>query len=134
MCLCGSEKNYPDCCGKYHQGELPETALQLMRSRYTAYAMDNPDYIITTTHPKNPGYRLDRELWTKEIHAFSQGTQFEKLDILDFTPGEKVAYVTFKAHLTQNGQDASFTERSRFEKVDGRWLYHSGIIRMKDEG
>jgi SEC-C motif-containing protein len=96
--------------------------------------MDNTDYIIATTHPNNPTYRPDKELWKKEIHAFSQGTQFKKLDILDFTPGEQVAYVTFKAHLTQNGQDVSFTERSRFERVDGRWLYHSGEISQKAEG
>ena len=30
--------------------------------------------------------------------------------------------------LKQNAQDTSFIEKSRFEKVDGMWLYHSGEI------
>lgn len=37
-CPCQSGHQYADCCGKFHLREaFPETAEQLMRSRYTAY-------------------------------------------------------------------------------------------------
>jgi len=38
------------------------------------------------------------------------------------------ATVTFVAHLSQNQQDASFTEKSYFEKVNGKWLYLNGEL------
>jgi uncharacterized protein YchJ len=33
------------------------------------------------------------------------------------------ATVTFRALLLQGGKDASFTEISLFERVNGRWFY-----------
>ena len=36
-----------------------------------------------------------------------------------------VGWVTFCATLMQAGRDVSFTEKSRFERVNGRWPYHS---------
>jgi SEC-C motif-containing protein len=120
-CPCHSGKVYGKCCGPYHQGHQgrsPENALALMRSRYAAYALGLADYILQTTHPLNPQPK-DRE----QILFFSKQTEFCGLDILSFEDGEKIAYVTFTAHLRQNGQDAPFTEKSEFEKVDGRWMY-----------
>ncbi len=45
----------------------PSSAQQMMRSRYSAYAMAKPDYIIKTTHPKNREYKQDIDKWTIEI-------------------------------------------------------------------
>jgi len=127
-CPCHSGATYRECCKRYHDGVLPETALQLMRSRFSAYAMKLPEYIIDTTHPENPAYRNDRAKWKKEIESFSESTVFEGLEILDFVPGEIKAIVTFTAVLHQEDRDATFTEKSFFEKVDGRWLYHTGVM------
>ena len=99
-----------------------------MRSRYSAYAMGNAKYIIETTHPKNSQFQTNCLQWEQEILQFCKNTIFEKLEILDFTDGEKIAYVTFRAHLKQNGTNASFKEKSAFEKVKKRWLYLSGEI------
>jgi len=123
LCRCHSRKLYKDCCKKFHDGEKPATAEQLMRSRYCAYAMGLADYIMKTTHVKNPRYQKDQEKWKNEILLFSRGTVFEDLAILDFVDGQKEAFVTFKATLKQGDQDASFTEKSRFLKEDGQWLY-----------
>lgn len=120
-CPCGSQKAYAQCCGRFHSGELPKTALELMRSRYSAYALELIDYIIKTTHPKNTPQ--DRVRWKKELLHFAQNTSFEELTILEFTEEGDRAYVTFFAKLSQNGRDASFMERSQFEKLAGRWLY-----------
>jgi SEC-C motif-containing protein len=98
-----------------------------MRSRYSAYALGLADYIMATTHPKNPTYITNHKKWRKEILAFSNNTQFVGLDILQFVDGKEEALVAFTAHLKQQNQEASFTEESRFEKVHGRWLYLHGI-------
>jgi SEC-C motif-containing protein len=128
QCPCCSGKQYQDCCATYHRGKEPENALVLMRSRYSAYALHLADYIIHTTHPDNPHYQIDRNKWRGEILNFSKMTYFEKLEILDFSPGEEKALVTFTAHLKQNGSDATFTEQSQFEKYQGRWVYYNGKI------
>lgn len=123
-CPCGSGKFYKHCCRPFHQGENPKDALALMRSRYSAYAMNNADYIIDTTHPDNPVANRNRD----EILQFCQNTSFLQLTIHHFIHGQKTAYVLFTAHLEQGGQDATFTEKSRFEKVDGKWLYHTAQV------
>ena len=92
-----------------------------MRSRYAAYALGKSRYIMETTASQ----REDRDVWRAEIERFSAGTRFTGLEILSVEPGEEVAFVTFRAGLEQAGQDASFTERSRFVRR-GRWLYESG--------
>ena len=127
-CPCGSGKTYAACCSPFHKGLLPINALQLMRSRYTAYVLNLPAYIIQTTHLENPHYCQDLALWTREISTFSLQSQFKKLDILDFQENQESATVTFVAHLSQNGQDATFKEKSEFKKVEGRWLYFSGVV------
>jgi len=128
LCQCGSNELYSQCCGKYHRGTLPENALKLMRSRYTAYQRQMPEYIISTTHPENPYYLQDTEKWNSNILFFSKNTEFIGLEIINFTDGQKEAFVTFQAILKQNGKDASFIEKSRFEKVNGKWLYKDGVF------
>ncbi len=128
LCPCGSGHEYLICCKKYHSGAEAENALALMRSRYAAYAMNEPLYIIHTTHPRNPKHQTDVEGWEKNITEFCLNTFFERLEILEFQDGEDEAFVTFTAHLKQGKSNATFTEKSRFNKLDGRWLYLDGII------
>ena len=56
LCPCNSGKKYSNCCKTLHDGVFPESALSLMRSRYSAYALQKSEYIIHTTHPDNPNY------------------------------------------------------------------------------
>lgn len=123
LCPCCSGKTYESCCEPYHKGLLPDNALQLMRSRYCAYALNLPDYIIETTDPLNPHYSKNTFSWRRSIIKFSTHSIFQKLEILDFQENGSLATVTFTAHLLQGTHDATFTEKSLFEKVDGRWLY-----------
>lgn len=126
LCPCGSQENYDTCCGKFHRGETPATPLQLMRSRYTAYAKGLSSYIMETTHPASPSYQKDRNKWEKEILHFSKYTQFKKLDILDQKEGVVVFHVTL---ASLQGEDCSFTEESFFQKREGKWLYLRGNIK-----
>lgn len=121
-CPCGSRLKYKKCCYVYHDGVNADDALKLMVTRYSAYAAEDASYIMRTTHPQNPDYKEDRVVWTKEIDNFCRGTEFLGLEVLDFEESEEEAFVTFKAKLS----DGTMTEKSRFLKVDGRWLYHSG--------
>jgi SEC-C motif domain protein len=127
-CPCHSSLSYQQCCQPYHFGAHPEKAEALMRSRYCAYALNMPEYLIATTHPENEQYTKNTSLWKKSIQQFAQTTQFNSLEILEAAQIGTTATITFKAGLIQSRADASFTERSTFEKVDGRWLYLSGEV------
>lgn len=125
-CLCGSLLKYKKCCKVFHDGALAKTALELMKSRYCAFSLGKSEYIISTTHEKNPDFSSDIKSWKADIINFSKNTQFENLEILDFVDDEIESFVTFKATLTQNNNDVSFCERSRFLKVEQKWLYVDG--------
>ena len=126
LCPCHSGKQYRDCCELYHKGALPETAEILMRSRYAAYALHDADYIMETTHRRSPHYVTNKTQWRLDILKFCHDTRFEGLEIMEHIPAPQVAFVMFKAILKQNQRDASFVEKSRFEKVKGRWFYVGG--------
>lgn len=129
VCKCHSGLPYIECCSPYHKGKmLPESALILMRSRYSAYALGLADYIIDTTHKEGSAYHSDHSKWRDSIHYFSKKTEFHDLKILEFLEGTSEAFVTFYAHLFQDGKDVSFTENSRFFKVNDRWFYYSGDV------
>lgn len=126
-CPCCSLKKYKKCCKPFHDEiKLPTTALELMKSRFCAYAIEKSDYIISTTHNENVDFTNDLESWNIDIMNFSKNTRFEKLEILDFVEHEDESFVIFKATLFQDNTDASFIEKSRFLKVDGKWLYIDG--------
>ena len=51
-CPCGSGKLYDKCCGRLIDGgQVASSAAELMRSRYTAYALRNEDYLRLTWWP-----------------------------------------------------------------------------------
>lgn len=93
-----------------------------MRSRYSAYVRGLAPYIVATSGEARSS---DEETFLAEVRQFCAHTRFTGLQIVKVEPGDSVAYVTFRAGLEQGGLDASFTERSRFERTD-RWRYVSG--------
>jgi peptide deformylase len=127
-CPCGSNKEYALCCKPFHQGAPAENALLLMRSRYSAYVLNLPDYIVKTTHPANPQYSDHLFSWKRSISKFSKKFSFHSLEILDFKEKNALATVTFTVHMSQGGRDATFTEKSYFEKMGSLWLYRSGQL------
>ena len=127
ICPCGSLKKYKKCCKPFHDKiTFPKTALELMKSRFSAFAVLIADYIIFTTHENNSDYISDLKLWNQDIMNFSKNTRFERLEILDFIEGEVESFVTFKATLFQDKNDISFIEKSRFLKTEGIWKYVDG--------
>lgn len=122
-CPCRSGDTYMACCRPFHQGKTAPTPVKLMRARYSAYALQNAEFIMQTTHRESPHYKTDKRLWRAEILAFTQQTEFIALTILNTTADT----VTFRAGLLQNQRDASFTEHSTFKRMDGKWQYVSGV-------
>ena len=52
LCPCGSGLELSACCGPYIEGKAKApTAEALMRSRYTAHAICEYQYLTDTTHP-----------------------------------------------------------------------------------
>lgn len=127
-CLCGSEKKYKKCCKPFHEGQLPSKAEELMRSRYCAFALKKADYIIHTTHKENSDFTENTDAWKESVESFCEHTLFKRLDIYEAIEGNDESYVTFRANLSQNNQDVSFTEKSRFLKVEGKWFYVDGTF------
>ena len=93
-----------------------------MRSRYAAYALGKVGYILKTE--RLAGEQKETVVRRRDIKQFSQNTQFAGLQILDAQMLDAAhATVTFHAILLQSGHDVSYTEKSLFEKINGRWLY-----------
>ena len=116
-CPCGSLIKYKKCCKPFHENiKTPINALELMKSRYCAYAIEKSEYIILTTHQNNRDFNTDTKVWNNDILDFSRNTKFEKLEILEFIDGQTESFVTFKANITQNKQDVSFIEKRIFVK------------------
>ena len=99
-----------------------------MRSRYSAYAKGSVDYNLKKTHPEHPDAKMPEEVRRKEIEEFCHTTVFKGLKILDVQEGEAKGTVRFTAYLFMDGKDFSFTEKSTFEKVLGKWLYLKGDL------
>ena len=127
-CRCGSRRVYKRCCQPWHQGAVPPTPEELMRSRYTAYVLGDVDYIMKTTAAISPHREQDSEAWRLSIQAFCEGVRFVSLTVLDADyPGGDVAYVRFRVDLRQGLKKVGFEEHSRFVKLDGVWFYDRGV-------
>ena len=123
-CPCGSGEKYKRCCRRYHHGAHVPDALSLIKSRYSAYAAGEAQYIIATTHPDNPQYDHDTRRWEAEILAFCRATRFEGLEILEYREGDDEAFVRFIARLSGTPME----ECSHFLQ-EGRWLYHDAVTK-----
>jgi SEC-C motif domain protein len=127
MCSCGSGDPYEGCCGLYHDGLPAPTALALMRSRYTAFVKGAIDYLIDTHDPDTRG-KVSRQ----SLAQFSKDTLWLGLEIISTEAGgedDETGIVEFIARGAQNAQPFAQRERSRFRKLDGRWLYTDGAIK-----
>ncbi len=121
-CPCGSEKNYSDCCGPLIAGErTADTAEALLRSRYTAYARQEVDYIVDTTHPEK------READSrKTVEKWAKNTQWRLLQVLDVTaggPDDNEGSVEFMADYMEKGKKRKHHEIAEFKKLDGQWFF-----------
>ena len=100
-CPCG-QGEYKQCCQPLHLGQrYAQSAAQLMRSRYSAFAKQQIDYIVQTT-----ALGQQQALDVAAIAEWSRSNQWLKLDVVqDIEKLEKNhAMVEFKAHYCDKNQ------------------------------
>ncbi|WP_396898211.1 YchJ family protein [Mycolicibacterium sp.] len=122
-CPCGSGDPYESCCGPLHSGErTAPTALALMRSRFSAFALGDAGYLMTSWHPSTRPRHLDLDttiVW-------------RRLQIVDTEAGgvdDATGIVEFRAAYVQDGVRGVLHERSRFTRSNrGAWLYLDGDV------
>lgn len=89
-----------------------------MKSRYSAYATHQADYLWNTTHPS------ERKQYSKEeILNWATANEWQKLEIISYTE----TTVEFKAHfLDKNKKNQVHYEFSTFKKENDSWFYVDG--------
>ncbi|RKR04608.1 SEC-C motif-containing protein [Flavobacterium sp. 90] len=118
-CFCDTGLLFENCCGLYlEDNQKAPTALALMRSRYSAYATHNADYLLETTHVS------ERQYYSKaEILKWATSNKWQKLEILSFTENT----VEFKAYfLDSNQKPQTHYEFSTFKFENNAWYYVDG--------
>ena len=124
-CPCGSGKTYNDCCRDFHIGKAsPQTAEQLMRSRYAAFFFRLADYLVSTQHPDTRGPNL-----RKELDAMLPTVMWRSLTVLSSSKGQaedKKGKVEFTAQYHEDEKLQEMYEHSRFRRHKGNWKYLDG--------
>lgn len=120
QCPCQSQKGYENCCKPLHLIEqVASSPEQLMRSRYSAYALTNAVYIFNTYHSsKRQSISVD------ELDEWARATTWLKLEI-NATSQDTV---TFTATYAEAGQLFEIQELSRFSNEADEWRYVDGDI------
>lgn len=120
-CPCQSGEVYGQCCGPLHAGARhAATAVALMRSRFSAFAVGDADYVSATWDPATRPARLD----------LAPDVEWFRLDITDTTGGgpfDDTGEVAFIAHYRHGGARGRQTERSTFRRRNGRWYYLDAV-------
>jgi SEC-C motif-containing protein len=98
-----------------------ETAEELMRSRYAAYAVGATDYVFRTWHPR----RRPSDV------ALEPGLSWLGLSVLgvtDGSPSDDLGTVEFVATFRSPRGPGRLREVSAFERRAGRWFYVDGVV------
>jgi SEC-C motif domain protein len=116
---------FADCCGRYiDDGEPAPRALELMRSRYSAYVLGDTGYLRATWAPQTCPADLDVD------PAGPDAPRWLGLQIKRFTPIDDThAEVEFVARYKTGGRAHRLHESRRFlSGNDGRWRYVDGNV------
>ena len=123
-CKCGSDLSYEACCGRLVKGEAKaQNPLELMKSRYSAYALGEGSYLVRTS-VKEHRYEADAAL----IEEFAKNSEWLKLEIVQSSEAGETGMVEFKAYYRENGEIKLHHEKSTFIKEAGEWFYDEGKL------
>lgn len=123
-CPCHSGKPFQRCCGPFLSGkDKARTVTQLMRSRYSAFALGGcGQYLYDTWHPDYRGALRPEDLNVRELDWLN-------LNVIDAQQRGDHGMVEFLASFREaDGTEGSHHERSRFLREKGRWRYLEGEI------
>ena len=111
-CPCGSGLGYAECCRPLHEGVAhADSAVRLMRSRYSAYVVHDTAYLLRTWHPRTRPRDLDASggpVWSGlTVLAVDDGRDSDSVGVVD---------------LEGTHSDGVLNERCRLVKRAGRWV------------
>jgi SEC-C motif-containing protein len=90
-----------------------------MRSRYSAFVLERPAYLLATWHPSTRPIDLPLDPGVKWL-----GLEVRSHKVTDADHAE----VSFVARSRASGRGQRLEERSRFVREDGRWFYIDGAL------
>jgi SEC-C motif-containing protein len=126
-CPCASGREFAACCQPYLEGKaLPPSAEALMRSRYSAFATGNIDYLEGSLMP---GTRSDFD--RAAVTEWARTSEWTGLQVRYAEAGgaaDDEGFVEFVALFRQEGADRVHHETGHFKKQDGRWFYVDGVM------
>jgi len=129
-CPCGSNEPLDACCGRYIDGGDPApTAVALMRSRYSAFALGKGEYLQATL---SSDQRADFNV--KEFEASAANTKWHGLEIRDTADGgekDDSGTVEFVARYRESGQTIAHHELAMFAREDGKWVFADCVMNPK---
>ena len=129
LCPCGTGLAYKACCAPFHRNEreAPD-AESMMRSRYSAYARKEIQYLFDTLHAKHEDRSLPEAQLRKLLAEAAREQRYMGLTILDRRGPDAggIAEVLFHARVFQRGKDFTFVERSEFAHDGKGWRYLHG--------
>ena len=113
---------FEQCCGRYldrfDEAPAPD-AESLMRSRYSAFVLENAPYLLATWHPSTRPAQVD----------FEPGLKWLGLEVRAHrVTAAGRAEVEFVARSRLTGRAQRLHERSRFVHEQGRWFYVDGDL------
>lgn len=119
-CPCGSAADWEVCCAPIIRGDTAAlTAAALMRSRYSAYVVEEESYLLASWHPQTRPSRI----------RFTAGQRWLGLQVKNTAAGgvdDDSGTVEFVARYKINGRGHRLHEVSRFERLQGAWYYLDG--------
>lgn len=123
-CPCCSGKKFKACCGRFlDSGQHARTAEQLMRSRFTAYALGGYGVYLMGTWLNSETLGLNPALLN-----VSDGDWYQ-LEIVRKSQKGDSAEVEFKAYYRDaSGTEQVLHERSEFQRIAGQWYYVKGTL------
>jgi len=122
-CPCGSGKTYAACCELLHNGAPAASAEALMRSRYSAFALNLPEYLQRSWHSSVRTTERDSAALDDNLNKM----RWLRLQIKRHEAnGDDRAIVEFIAHYKIAGRAYALHEISRFVREDGHWFYVDG--------
>jgi SEC-C motif-containing protein len=127
LCHCGLTRTYNDCCGRFINGTAtPQTAEELMRSRYSAYIVEDAGYLIDSTAPAK---RRDTD--HEDIIQTFEECQWLKLEVRKIEKGQhgnKHGQIEFMAYFEGDGQLQEHHEIADFVCLKNKWYYFDGEL------
>lgn len=154
-CFCGSKYGFSSCCQPYINKELPvQTAEKLMRSRFSAYAIGNAQYIYDTYAKSSKTAQSVKDIddWSKScvwialvIHPLANSVNNATEQFVEFSAfyitnntlcelREKSRFIledNIKSDIADRKQSTFNTQLAQWRYIDGDIIAHSELATIK---